>query len=329
MTERQNYGKMVGQAGAIAMTLKRLVFLNPLALRHGLMAISFGVAMSFSAGAMAQTTPCDPQYMDALESRAYLEAQREIAMNQNLILKPDSVLEYSCFDQIMGAMARSSGDRGNFSESNRWGEIPDQDAQSLDRSFDEVVTTSMRTYIANNFSHTYLGGRSSDNYTVNNVTGNAGSYNCATMRTVWQEAKCMNFFNRPGQDGFHDFQYLTSNDPRQLPTACANNGITTEWINRAFNGQANRYVLQTENPMDNTNFVTDPMTSHLNRINPVGTAPATACADPIPTGVVVYRRGGTPEYYYEKVCSNPGCYYAPSGSGTQASPSNTGNCQNN
>ncbi|HEY0901647.1 MAG TPA: hypothetical protein VGD95_05940 [Micavibrio sp.] len=326
MTERRICGKMVGQAGATTMTLKRLDFLNPLSLRYGVMAITFGVAMSFSAGAMAQTTPCDPQYMDALESRAYLEAQREIAMNENLILKPDSVLEYSCFDQIMGMVARAPGDRGNFSESNRWGEIPNHDAQSLDRAFDTVVTAALRNYIQNNFSHTFLGGRSTDDHTVSNVVGTAGNYNCTNMRTVWMAAKCMNFFDRP-EDRFHDFQYLTSNDPRQLPTACPNNGVTAEWINRAFNNEADRYVLQSENPMDNTPYVRDPMTSHLDRINPVGTAPADSCAEPIPTGVVVYRRGGSPEYFVEKVCPNPGCYYVPSGSGTSDTPSDSGECQ--
>ncbi len=309
------------------MTLKRLAFFNPVATRLGMMAVSFGVAMSLSAVALAQTAPCDPQYMDALESRAYLEAQREISMNQNLIVKPDSVLEYTCFDRIMGTMARAPSDRGNFSESNRWGEIPNHDAQSLDRAFDAVVTSALRAYINTNYQHNFLGGRSTENYTPQNVVGNAGAYNCDRMLAVWNAARCMNFFDQT-QDRFHDFQYLTSNDPRRLPTVCPNNGVTADWINRAFNNEANRYVLQTENPMDNTPYTSDPMASHLNRINPVGTAPANNCADPIPTGVVVFRQGGSPEYYNEKVCPNPGCYYVPSGSGGSASsPSDSGNCQ--
>lgn len=308
------------------MTLKRLSFFNPMAARLGMIAVSFGIAMSLSAVALAQTAPCDPQYMDALESRAYLEAQREIAMNQNLIVKPDSVFEYSCFDRIMGTVARAPTDRGNFSESNRWGEIPNHDAQSLDRAFDAVVTSALRAYINTNFSHTFLGGRSTEDYTPQNVVGSPGTYSCDRMLAVWNAARCMNFFDRT-DDRFHDFQYLTSNDPRQLPSACPNNGITTEWINRAFNNEANRYVLQTENPMDNTPYDQDPMASHLDRINPVGTAPANSCADPIPTGVVVFRQGGSPEYYNEKVCPNPGCYYVPSGSGSMGSPSDSGNCQ--
>lgn len=276
--------------------------------------------------AMAQTS-CDPQYMDALESRAYLEAQREISMNQNLIVKPDSVLEYTCFHRIMGTLARSPGDRGNFSESNRWGEIPNHGATSLDEAFDEVVTSALISYINTNYAHTFLGGRSGINYTPVNVVGSAGNYSCDRMLAVWNAARCMNFMNQT-QDGFHDFEYLRTNDPRQLPSACPVNGITSTWINRAFNNQASRYVLTPENPMDGTAYTDDPLVSYLNRINPYSVAPAATCADPIPTGVVVYRQGSAPEYYFEKVCPNPGCYYVPSGAGTLAAPSNTGNCQN-
>ena len=309
------------------MALKKLAFFLSSMKRFSFTAASFAMAMSLSTLCMAQTVPCDPEYMDALESRAYLEAQREIAMNQNLIAKPDSVLEYTCFDRIMGTIARAPSDRGNFSESNRWGEITNHGATSLDAAFDTVVTSALISYINTNYNHNFLGGRSTENHTPQNVTGNAGTYSCNRMLAVWNAARCMNFFNQT-HDEFQDFQYLSTNDPRRLPTVCPNNGITTEWINRAFNNEANRYVLQTENPMDNTAYTADPMVTHLNRINPYGTAPATTCAEGIPTGVVVFRQGFTPPYYYEKVCPNPGCYYVPSGAGSQASPSNTGECRN-
>ena len=45
-----------------------------------------------SEGALAQIAPqpCDPQFFRQMESRAWLEAEREIMQNQNLIFKPDS-----------------------------------------------------------------------------------------------------------------------------------------------------------------------------------------------------------------------------------------------
>lgn len=316
------------------MALKKLAFSRQSGTCLGVAAIGFVAAMTLSTLSFAQTS-CDPQYMDALESRAYLEAQREIAMNQNLILKPDSVLEYSCFDRIMRTIARTTGDRGNFSESDRWGAVPDHDAESLDRAFDEVVSVALQAYITANYSHTFLGGRTANaapfNYAPQNVVGNANAgYTCGNILAVWNAARCMNFNDRPAQDFFFDFDYLKGNPDkvRILPNACANSGITQTWIDRAFNNQAGRYVLNPENPLDAAAYTTDALVTYLDRINPFGVAPAAACAAGIPTGVVVYRQGAAPEYYYEKVCPNPGCYYVPNGAGTQAAPSNTGNCQN-
>ena len=122
-----------------------------------------------AASHAAVTSPCDPQYMDALEGRAYLEAQREIMQNQNLIVKPDSVLEYSCFDSILRTIARANGDRSNFSESNRWGEVPNHGTQSLDNAIQAVVGASLTSYITANFNHNYLGGRAAINYTPTSV----------------------------------------------------------------------------------------------------------------------------------------------------------------
>ena len=50
---------------------------------------------------------CDPDYYDTLRHRAWQEAQREITMNYNFIPKPDSVLQYSCFDKQLGALEQA------------------------------------------------------------------------------------------------------------------------------------------------------------------------------------------------------------------------------
>ncbi|QQG35140.1 MAG: hypothetical protein HYS17_06075 [Micavibrio aeruginosavorus] len=313
------------------MALKKLAFSLQSGVHLCVVTVGFAAAMSLSSLSFAQTS-CDPQYMDALESRAYLEAQREVAMNQNLILKPDSVLEYSCFDEIMGTLARAPGNRDNFSESNRWGAVPGHDDRSLDNAFDAVVSAALNPYLTSNFSHTFLGGRTGTDHTLETVNATAGAYNCGNMAAVWNLARCMNFNDRPAQDFFFDFDYLKGNPDkvRLLPaSACTDSGITQQWIDQAFNNESSRYVLAAENnPLDGVFYTKDSMNSYLDRINPYGVAPATVCAAGIPTGVVVYRQGSAPEYYYEKVCPNPGCYYVPSGAGTQAAPSNTGNCQN-
>lgn len=51
------------------------------------------------------TTACDGNFMNQIYARAFLEAQREVMLSEQIIHKPDSVLEYTCFDQYIGLAA--------------------------------------------------------------------------------------------------------------------------------------------------------------------------------------------------------------------------------
>lgn len=64
---------------------------------------------------------CDADFMNQIHARAFLEAQREEIINQVTIRKPDSVLEYTCFDQAVRDTAKYAGPI--FSESERWKDI--------------------------------------------------------------------------------------------------------------------------------------------------------------------------------------------------------------
>ena len=83
------------------MTLKNNVFFKTVLLSTSivlLLAVTILVQPKTAcAVGVPAPTSCDPEYMDALEARAYMEAQREIAQNKNLIFKPDSLLDYPCF----------------------------------------------------------------------------------------------------------------------------------------------------------------------------------------------------------------------------------------
>ena len=77
-------------------------------------------AMLLSGTAQAQqSSSCDPQVWEAMKAKSMLEAQREITQNQNLITKPDSVLQLSCFDSFLESMASGAAD--NFSETTEFG----------------------------------------------------------------------------------------------------------------------------------------------------------------------------------------------------------------
>jgi hypothetical protein len=263
------------------------------------------------AGA-APTTPCDPEFMDALEARAWMEAQREISQNQNLIVKPDSVLEYVCFDKILDAL----GSNASFSDG---GGTP---AGTTAGTLSDLVGQSAGTYVQSNFGHTWLGGRAAGNSVLDNgpyTVQSGGTYACNNMARVWQLAKCMNMFDKPAHDGFFDFQWYSTNDPRRLPTtpaplaACTAPALfgTTPAI--AFNGQQARYMLNPENPNDAAQYTVDNVTSYFGLIDPG------QCGDPnipnsdqgIPTGVQITRPGFNPATYEDHVCPNPGCYYDP------------------
>ncbi len=64
------------------------------------------------------TSACDGNFMNQIYSRAWLEGSREVIMSEQLIHKPDSVLEYTCFDQFVNIAAHNAGEA--FSESQKW-----------------------------------------------------------------------------------------------------------------------------------------------------------------------------------------------------------------
>lgn len=52
--------------------------------------------------------PCDPAYDRSLKAIGWLHGQREITQNQNLIFKPDSVFEYTCFKKLIDVLAMTA-----------------------------------------------------------------------------------------------------------------------------------------------------------------------------------------------------------------------------
>lgn len=227
---------------------------------------------------------CDPNYYETLKSRAWLEAQREITQNQNLIAKPDSVLEYTCFDQSMNVLAL--GANVMFSGSTRWGPVLPPTSMAV--ALEGLVGSALQTYQAGNFSHTFLGGRSSIDHQFKSIAG--GAYNCAVMNAVWMEAKCAGFAEKPETDGFYTFTHYRDNpDKRQLPTPC---NPDTRWSTE---------IANVDTP---TGWTKDKVQTFLSQIDPA----QCASAKPIPTGIKVMGESGE---YDEKVCAAPGCHFDP------------------
>lgn len=69
-------------------------------------AASTPVTSDFSLLPFDDRNTCDPEFWDVLKDRAWMEAQREITQNANIIPRPDSVLSVSCFHSYMQHQAR-------------------------------------------------------------------------------------------------------------------------------------------------------------------------------------------------------------------------------
>lgn len=183
------------------------------------------------------TGSCDGNFMNQIYAKAFLQASRQVIMSEQLIRKPDSVLEYTCFDQFLAKTAHTAGPI--FSEStayqNRSVTLRTKDGTSnytinavfsntrLDNVLNLLVVDSLRNYINSNFGHTFLGGSTSIDNNMNLSGIAANNYNCSHMSTVWNIAKCSDFGE---DDKFRSFSTLASSDPRALPAACSNGAVS-------------------------------------------------------------------------------------------------------
>lgn len=287
--------------------------INNLWRAFGLTAIFLSLFMvnspkAYSASVIADT-PCDSLYYESLSARAWLEAQREITQNQNLILKPDSVFEYTCFDRLVRELSAHANSM--LSETTLFGSP--LGTNSMDQALQNLVGDSLREYINSNFGsktgvpagYNMLAGHPSAAGISHNIsTVTAGSpttsyYSCDIMERVWQAAKCTNFISNATTDGFFTFEEYAGSavDKRHLPTVCG--AIDTNWA-------ANLGVALSTGPWTN-----DPVQTYLEETAaPTGT---TCSGDPIPTGVRVIRSGYDENDYLEHVCLQPGCRYDPGG----------------
>lgn len=269
-----------------------------------------------SASTIADS-PCDTLYYETLSSRAWLEAQREISQNQNFILKPDSVFQYTCFDRFLRELADHASNM--LSETGDFG--GPLGSSSMDSAINNLVISSLQPYISANFSSsTQLSGHSAAASIPSPTISNMGApmtYSCDIMYRVWNAARCMNFISYPEYDGFYTFQEYVdplNADVRHLPVACSVAAPVPTAATKAAYG-TNLAVALTSGPWSN-----DPIQTFFNLTGPqnFGSTPCSgncACSGtPIPTGIEVFRSGGvTPIRYDEHICLQAGCRYHPGG----------------
>jgi len=218
----------------------------------------------------ATTSACDGNFMNQIYSHAIMGASREVIMSEQIIHKPDSVLEYTCFDQWVSVTAHHAGPI--FSESTFWEDHevctstgdstasagrPPSCASSGDNTvspyditidvvfpdthLDDALRTllydNIQTYVDNNFEHTFMGEATTidNDIDTSGSTGSAlgsGSYNCSHMSTVWNIAKCVDFGE---DDRFRTFEDLVNTDPRSIPVECSPGFTASDVIEQGTN----------------------------------------------------------------------------------------------
>ena len=231
---------------------------------------------------------CDTDFMKSLETRAWMEGEREVVQNQNLIVKPDSVLEYTCFDRYLGVLALH--DRSLFS-----GGAPGATIRTdMSRALEGLVGRVLLELFLKNFDYTFLGGKKSEDYCISGTILGA-AYGCDRMNAIWQQAKCCNFQgDSQPQDGFFMLEdYVTGEDKRVLVKQCPKD---TRWED-AFK------TALAEPPWQPADWSTNKMPQYLDLL---GYGDCSG-VDAVPTGVTVTVADGTE--FPDAVCPAPGCWY--------------------
>lgn len=255
-------------------------------------------------------TGCATDTWTAIVNQAVLQTRREMTINQRYIVKPDSVMAYSCLSEQFTLVGEHAG---VLSESKRWANAQvdilngntatvtvDMGNKSLDGAINNVATEIYEFYLQSFFNYDFLAGQAPGltGSPQDDETGISQIHApCGAMSKVWQIAKCMNVTDDPL---FPKFEELIGKDPRSYPEnyRCNDTGITQNMIDKARGSEVKKDNVDTYLEMLYTG----------------------ACHPPIATGITVYRREGEGQISTERtnpdgLCITVGCSYQNSGSG--------------
>lgn len=185
--------------------------------------------------AEGEISGCATDTWTAMVNQAVAQTRRETVFNKRFIVKSDSVLQYSCFDNVIANTVATVDPI--FTASDMWEDRSitvlgdddvninvyekDSDAESgyfidflsqntLEESLILVVDSALRNYINGQFNHPYLSGTTP-------VSG-TGQESCVSMSAIWQAAKCVNFSGSTPFPTFAEMAAADFEDPRQFPS---------------------------------------------------------------------------------------------------------------
>ena len=260
------------------------------------------------------TLGCDPDTYVEHANRALLQGQRETLALESFITKGDSVLEYTCFNEMMEPIVADQI-APIFSESEKWVARPVElvtsrtemteidftlGPDSMNEALEGSVIEQAMLYMDSSFGHTFLGGTLPADITAPGVP-------CPVMGDVWHEAKSKNFYlpdldgaEVPKPDLFMTFPELQNTDTRTHPEPTDDSRITDEMLEVSQRGNT---------PAGGFSM---PVTYNLDYLQPGD------CTQTVYTGVPTHAiiapgRVGEIEIFEDGACLAPGCKYSMGG----------------
>lgn len=166
-------------------------------------------------GTTGELSGCAADTWTAMVNQAVMETRREDILNKRFIVKPDSVLDYTCFSDYVKITADEIGPL--FSENKEWANRKvdligktvtiqrELGSKSLDGALMDVVQSVATNYKNGQFNNAFLAG---------STPIAKSTKNCDVMNRVWKAAKCKNFDDI---DVFYSFEDLKTKEPREFP----------------------------------------------------------------------------------------------------------------
>lgn len=236
------------------------------------------LGLASASYAQVEGQGCDPDFLNVITSHAEMASSREMETAQRLILKPDSVLQYSCFETHI--LSQRSFRVFNSSRSDFDG------TRRYDDAINGLATDPYRTFVTTNFSHRPGGGA---------LTGRPFNV-CYTMNNVWNDMRCRHNFNK---DDFRTYEDMASSDERTLPVLPCVTANRNRWASNLASAYPAPAVLPAISPPGYGGVETARaflnLTTHAHG--------ECRTVSPIPTGVIL--DDGSPDM----VCPLPGCTF--------------------
>ena len=242
----------------------------------------------------SENQACDTQFQSQMIARALVQSERDSTHGQTFITKPDSVLEYTCFDRMLAGSVQHAASLFSTGQRNPW----QNQSGPLAGHLEELVYKALVNYTNLNYGHGFVGDRFPPLDSTLYPPSFASSFVCQHMARVWANVQCSNAM---GDTEFNNYTIrgLIENDPRSFNNASCSLGTNID----------DNLLAASLNP---TFAGVDRMRAFHSALED--------CGAPIPTGALFEKISGEVgtagrieneqrTIHRDYVCTAPGCYF--------------------